>query len=70
MIRSSRFTDIVYEIELSQESRTFRKRSGWNKRLDGLKLTEPFNNKINRRGLDFYRKDTYYVETCRSNRFP
>ena len=62
--------DIINEIEFSRESHIFNKMSRWNKKLEGLKLTKLFNNKINRGGLNFNRKDKDYIEACRSKHVP
>ena len=44
--------------------------SHWSKKLDGGKLSDLFNKKRNRGGLDCNRKDKDYIEKIRKKHFP
>ena len=43
---------------------------GWNKKTDGAKLSELFQMKRNRGGLDYNRREKEYIEASRLKHFP
>ena len=42
----------------------------WNKKVDGVKLSELFESGRGRRTLDFRRKNREYIEVVRKKAFP